>query len=492
MIFRRFSLFGAALALMASYACHREAPRDGDVGTSDLTSEADAAPLFPVDQMIERAKARSYWPDGSHDWQALDEDAQARLMSSNACSDFASFMFPPADADQRTAERLGTSADKLKDVDQALRTDGVIVVKGGTILYEHYVGPYAGHPEKRHCMWSATKSFTTGVMGAIAYSSERSAAGDTSAPFGKVTRDGKAIGLATTLSEIAPATDARLAKLTVEDLLAMNIPDPAWNEGYDGNIATSSVVKMLWTDGARDMGQFVATALSKPQGSSSTAAPPSAFRYSSGTAVALFRALKDLYGPDYDKLPFGVLFDRLGMKSTVLERDQKGVFVGSSYAHMTLRDMARFGYAYLNGGYYAGSQVIAPSFIEKARVVGAGMRAPGTSDEAIEEEGSFYSLGFWINPSPRVLEREGARTFGATFPKNATNGLLPGSKFFPSAPVDVFFAAGHYGQNIIIFPKDDLMIVRMSHDNEYFSKLDKMMSGARRCFLGAAAEGGVR
>ena len=28
------------------------------------------------------------------------------------------------------------------------------------------------------------------------------------------------------------------------------------------------------------------------------------------------------------------------------------------------------------------------------------------------------------------------------------------------------------------------MIVRMSHDNEYFSKLDRMMTKARACFLG--------
>jgi hypothetical protein len=101
------------------------------------------------------------------------------------------------------------------------------------------------------------------------------------------------------------------------------------------------------------------------------------------------------------------------------------------------------------------------------------------------EEGSFYSLGFWINPNPVLLAEQRVKTFeDPQFPRNATNGLLPGSKLFPNSPVDVFFAAGHYGQNILIFPHEDLMILRMSHDKEYFSKLDRIMSKGLSCFRG--------
>jgi len=132
--------------------------------------------------------------------------------------------------------------------------------------------------------------------------------------------------------------------------------------------------------------------------------------------------------------------------------------------------------------------------VQAARVIGAGMLAPGTTDSDITEEGSFYSLGFWINPNPQVLQQQGIRSFGPTFPMTVddadagvtANGLLPGSKFFPNTPVDMFFAAGHYGQNIMAFPEDDLLIVRMSHDSEYFSKLDRINSKARACFLGAS------
>ena len=480
------ALLGSALALATTVTACRGSSEETTSSEDELSTRDDSAPLMSVEAMIERGKRRDYWPDAEHDWRALDAAAQTNLMTGGSCAELASLLFPAADTDQRTATALGTTVDKLKPEQQALRSDGVIVIKGGKILYEHYVGPYAGHAEKRHCMWSASKSFTAGMMGAIVQSSERSVAGE-SLPGAKLTRRNRPIGLATPVSELAaiPGIDERVARLTVEDLLSMNLPGPAWNEGYDGNIATSSVVRMLWTEAARDMGQFAASALLRPEPSETTA-----FRYSSGTAVVLFRALQDLYGADYDRLPWTVLFDRLGMKSAVLERDQKGVFVGSSYAHMTLRDMARFGYAYLNGGYFGGQQVVHPTFVQKAREIGSAMRSPGTTNEEIETEGSFYSMGFWINPNPRVIQGQGIRTFSTTFPATSTNGLKAGSKFFPNTPVDVFFAAGHYGQNIIIFPKDDLMVVRMSHDNEYFSKLDRMMSGARSCFLSASRTGG--
>jgi CubicO group peptidase (beta-lactamase class C family) len=137
--------------------------------------------------------------------------------------------------------------------------------------------------------------------------------------------------------------------------------------------------------------------------------------------------------------------------------------------------MARFGYTYLNGGWFGDRQVIHPTFVDKARVLGLGMRASGTTDDVITEEAGYYSLGFWINPHPDTLSNATppVKTFGPNFPRH---------KYNPNIPEDMFFAAGHYGQNILVFPKDDLMLVRMSHDQEYWTKIDRMGSKARACF----------
>src|SRR5262249_52084084 len=95
---------------------------------------------------------------------------------------------------------------------------------------------------------------------------------------------------------------ARLGDLQVEDLLTMNAPGPAWNEGYDGNIKTSNVVGMLWLEGQRDMASYAAAHLLDPM------VKTPRFRYSSGNAVILMRALKEVYGELYAQLPFVALF----------------------------------------------------------------------------------------------------------------------------------------------------------------------------------------
>src|SRR5258708_1422880 len=135
------SALGALVIASLNVACSKPAPTSQ--GSSPVTEE-DRAPLFPIAQMIDRAKARAAWPDAG-------------------CGDLDGFLLPDADADQKTADGLGVAVGDLKPEQQALRTDGALVVQGGRIVYEKYVGPYEGHPEKRHCMWSATKSVTTGI-----------------------------------------------------------------------------------------------------------------------------------------------------------------------------------------------------------------------------------------------------------------------------------------------------------------------------------------
>jgi CubicO group peptidase (beta-lactamase class C family) len=455
----------ALYALVATPSCARSSD-DSDQGSSDVTS--DEGPPMSVDAMIARAKQRDYWPKGE-DWRNWPDELRNPILASDPCKDFVTFMFPPADADARRAKELNVSVDKLPDAEQALRTDSVMAIKHGRVMYENYVGAYAGHPQNRHSVWSASKSITAGVIGAIVEQSERLTKGE-KLPGAKLTRSGKPVVLATPLSDLMDmselSSDPRVGALTIEQLLGM-APNLKWAERYDGDITQSNIIRMLWLDGPKDMSGYAANVGFGPEG------PGNRFIYSSGNTVILMRALKALFGEEYDRMPWTALFDRLGMQDVTFERDRKGVFVGSSYVHMPLHDLARFGYAYLNGGFYAGEQVIHPKFVQGARDLALGMRVPGTSDADIIEEAGFYGLGFWINARPDQLTRDRIRSFGPNGPK---------AKFFPNAPTDMFFAAGHYGQNIFVFPQDDLLIVRMSHDKEYWTKLDRMMSKGRACF----------
>ena len=53
-------------------------------------------------------------------------------------------------------------------------------------------------------------------------------------------------------------------------------------------------------------------------------------------------ALKNILGAQrYADYPWTALFEPLGIRSAVWERDATGTFVASSYAYMTARDLAR-------------------------------------------------------------------------------------------------------------------------------------------------------
>lgn len=463
--------------------------RELDPGQNSEMAPTDSE-VMGVDAMIARAMdptKRDYWPDQTTDWRWAPKEKRRALVNSQACQDFIKFTFPNPVNDENLPEK-----------EQTLKTDGLIVIKNGRILYERYTGPYAegigadsnggnfeetqGSP-KLHCMWSASKSFTAGILGAVVQQSEELADGSPT-QLGRFAEGGRPVTLRTKLRELISAKDLGLEderrraalsdQLEVENNKVMNLtlehfagmsPNLDWREKYTEDISISNIVGMLWVNGFDDMAKYAASQKFAPQG------PGNGFIYSSGNALIVMRALKAIYGERYSRMPWDVLFDRIGMKRVAFEQDQSGVFVGSSYVHTTLRDMAKFGYVYLNGGVYKGEQVIHKEFIEKARQLSLGMRAPGTTEAVIEEEEGFYGLGFYYNADPADLR--GEREFSPTFRKE---------RFFPNVTKDAFMAAGHYGQNILIFPKDDLLVVRMSHDKEYWSRLDEMMSKARACW----------
>ena len=101
---------------------------------------------------------------------------------------------------------------------------------------------------------------------------------------------------------------------------------------------------MLYGEGREDMSTFVANHPLRDE-------PGTTYQYSTGDATLLTgiltKSLSDEYGDDF---AWDLLFDPLGMTSSVIERDRAGGFIGGSYFYATPRDLARFGYLYLNNG----------------------------------------------------------------------------------------------------------------------------------------------
>lgn len=208
--------------------------------------------------------------------------------------------------------------------------------------------------------------------------------------------------------------DAR-KEITLADLLAMQ-SGLAFNENY-GTVA--DVTRMLYLE--PDMAAYAA---SLP----AVAAPGAEFGYSSGTATLLSRLWMDGMPSEDEALayPRKALFAPLGMHSAVLETDEAGTFVGSSYLYATARDWARFSLFLLQDGVWNGVRMLPERFTEL-------MRTPTPAS------GGVYG---------------GAQAWTARPGGNGTNAEL-------GLPEDTFWMNGHDGQSAMLVPSMGLAVIRL-------------------------------
>ena len=202
--------------------------------------------------------------------------------------------------------------------------------------------------------------------------------------------------------------------ITLQHLLEMR-SGLAWIEDYvEGN--ESDVIEMLFGAGKDDHAAYAIN-----QQLSST--PGSEWYYSSGTTNIISRLLGDALGDkngSHDKTHSFMqtrLFDAIGMSSATAQFDAAGTFVGSSYVHATARDFAKFGELYLRDGIWDNKRVLPSGLVDHAR-----------AQTVIDDEtGQGYGAHWWTQPGE-------------------PNSLV---------------ASGYEGQQILVLPERDLVIVRL-------------------------------
>lgn len=278
--------------------------------------------------------------------------------------------------------------------DPALTGPGMratVVVHDGRIVAEAYGEGFS--PQTPLAGWSMTKTVNAALVGRLflmgALSPER--------------------------ADLFPEWrgDAR-ARITLADLLAME-SGLAFNEHYG---AVADVTRMLFLE--PDMTRFV---LSLPL----EANPGERFTYSSGTAVLLSRLWMGATGGRAQALSFpaGALFQPLGMASAVMEADETGIFVGSSYMYASARDWARFAQFLADDGVWNGVRLLPDGFV-------AAMRTPNATSD-----GTYSRAQTWLKgPGPK---------------RDAEHGL----------PADTFWLRGHDGQSAAIIPSRRLVVLRL-------------------------------
>jgi CubicO group peptidase (beta-lactamase class C family) len=300
-----------------------------------------------------------------------------------------------------------------KDADrEGLRTESVLIIKSGTIIYEKYAHGFS--KDNRHLSWSVAKSYSSALMGVAV-------------------KEG-VVDLNASICNYLPEYKGKaVCAIRVIDTITF-APAMRWQEGYEhASYQTSSVISMLFGEGHRDQLAFIL-------GHDMIGEPGKHWMYSTGTAelasAIAQRALEPIHGRDaFWKL----FFNPIGSGNAIFEYDASGTPLGGSMVFATSRDYAKFGYLYLNDGCWDG-----------ARVVPEGWVASSTkpSDPFInyadpsEDTPSGYM--WWLNAArPPPLPRE---------------------RPWPDVPADAFFANGHWGQYIIVIPSLDLVIVRTGDD----------------------------
>ena len=304
-------------------------------------------------------------------------------------------------------DALNTYAFPTRDdaTRQGIRTDALLVIRDGEIIYERYAAPTTARTP--HLTWSISKSLMASVLG-VAYGDNRFKLTDPVARFYPPMKQHPAV--------------------TMADLLhwASGLD---WQESYEVAPLKSSVVAMLYTRGRHDMAEFAAD-------TDSFSAPGKAFRYSSGDSNLLSAALKGMLGHKaYMSYPWDALFKPLGIHHATWETDADETFVASSYAYLTARDLARVGLLMARDGRWGAQQLLPKAWVDFNRQPFDAYKA--AKDEAVP--GGHW----WLN-----REVQGA------------------ARPWPDAPADTFAALGHWGQALYVLPDEHLVIVRYGDDRD--------------------------
>ena len=336
--------------------------------------DIESLPILETPPM-EGDPAEIPWPDGD-----LIEDQKA-LSNVNAAI--------LADASNWAFER--SSSEQV--------TLSLIVVHGGKIIHERYAPGFDISTRTR--TWSTAKSIAVTLIGMLA-------------DQGKLELD-KPLGFDWFPRVQSPNTDPRNV-ITLRNVLNMS-SGLATVDNRGMEYATGS--GMSYWAGASSVRGALSRALFRE--------PGTMWDYENYDTLLGVYAMKLAIGDDqkYLEFPRSALFDRIGMRNTLLSVDRFGDFVLSSQVYTNARDLARFGMLYLQNGTWHGERLLSEDWIDFVRTP-----APATIGR-----GGQYGGQWWLVPEGR-----------------------------DDVPADAYSTAGNRGQYVVIVPSHDLVIVRRGLD----------------------------
>jgi len=289
-------------------------------------------------------------------------------------------------------------------------TRALVIVYRGQIVAEKYAKGFTVHT--RQLGWSMTKGIENALLGILV--KEQKLTLNAPAPLQQWEKDER-------------------KKISIANLMQMS------SGLHYASSATgpSDLTDMLFMKG--DMPGFAINA--KPEH-----APGQVFHYADASANILSFIERKLLGDSaYYKFPYQKLFYKIGMHSALLETDEKGNFVGSSYCYATARDWARLGLLYLYDGVWNGERILPEGWVRFTATA-----APAKNEEKKGEYGALW----WLNAE----NKKGVRKFA-------------------HVPADGFACLGYEGQFVWVIPSKQLVVVRLALERGKKMDTDKFLSG---------------
>ncbi len=290
--------------------------------------------------------------------------------------------------------------DEAFDPDGPLHdTYAVVVVSGGRLVAERYGGTLPRFDGPGRPVLPETPLLSWSVAKSMLH-----------AVVGMLVQDGVLDPAARAdVPDWSSVDDPRRA-ITLEDLLTMR-DGLAFAEDYE-EPEHSDVIQMLFGRGQEDMASFAAD---RP-----LAAPPGTrFAYTTGASMVVSGIVARAIGSGQAYRDFldHRLFGPLGMTTTDPGFDAAGSWVAGSSVHATAHDYARFGLFYLRDGSWDGERLLPAGWVDHGR----------TARSVDPDDGNLFGAHWWTRDDP----------------------------------LGTFWAAGHDGQYVDVYPALDLVVVRL-------------------------------
>lgn len=244
--------------------------------------------------------------------------------------------FPTDDWRTSTPEEQGIDSGKLANMLQRIENfsgiRSILIIRHGHLVLECYRPPYDKSIGIN--VMSVTKSFMSALTG-IAI------------------RENHIAGVDQKVSDLLPeyftTAEPRKKEITLEQLLTMSAGFPSV-EPYDD---------MFEWPRSKDWVEHV---INLPLESE----PGSNFTYSSGLTHLMSAIITKTSGMSTLEFAEKHLFDPIGIKLKSWAQDPNGIYNGGAYLTITPRDMAKFGYLYLNEGIWDGKEIIPKEWIKSS------------------------------------------------------------------------------------------------------------------------------